>query len=136
MILIGKWSHIFGFPPRALLGAATTKLKMSKLAYHDNTNLCQAEFLQCLKKHPESIEKKIETKKQWYFASKLSLENNGDWGKSIILFSSSNTQFYETRISISPIFRCCILFFSFQCTGFIGIFEYILITDYGHPMEA
>ena len=63
-------------PPRALLnsqGGSNYQAKNVKLAYHDNTNLCQVEFLQCLQKLPESIEKNLKplTDKQQYFVTKL-----------------------------------------------------------------
>ena len=43
-----------------------------------------------------------------------------------ISFSSSNTQFYESWISISPIW-CCKVFFLFNKMSYIGIFGCILI---------
>ena len=62
-------------PPRALLNlqGGSHYQKNVKLAYHDNTNLCQVEFHQCLQKHTESIEKNSKplTNNQQYFVTKL-----------------------------------------------------------------
>jgi hypothetical protein len=70
----------------------------------------------------------------WWAGQRIQNLSSLTWKKrklkfqKYISFSSSNTQFYESRISISPIqgvAKCCFFLFNIKC--YIGIFGCILI---------